>query len=58
MSTFVVSTVPADGLAPSGARLSAGTVMSKPGSQIYMELALKELTDYRLNSGKPLWLAS
>ena len=27
MSYFVVSTVPADGLAPSGARPSAGTMM-------------------------------
>ena len=29
MLKLVVSTVPADGLAPSGARPSAGTVMSK-----------------------------
>ena len=29
MSNFVVSTVPADDLAPTGARASAGTVMTK-----------------------------
>ena len=29
MSKFVVSAVPADGLAPLGARTSAGTIMAK-----------------------------
>ena len=31
MCSFAVSTVPADGLAPSGARPSAGAVLSKFG---------------------------
>ena len=33
---LVVSTVPADGLAPLGARASAGTVMTKFGTHMYM----------------------
>ena len=34
---LVVSTVPADGLAPLGARASAGTVMTKFGTHMYMQ---------------------
>ena len=37
ISKFVVSAVPADGLAPLGARPSAGTVMSKYGSRYKQE---------------------
>ena len=36
MSYFIVSTVPADGLAPLGARPSAGTVMTKLKSGVYI----------------------
>ena len=36
MSTFAVSTVPADDLAPLGAWSSAGTVRAKFESRIYM----------------------
>ena len=36
MSTFSVSTVTVDGLAPLGARTSAGKVMTKFGSHIYI----------------------
>ena len=43
MSNFSVRTVPADGPAPLGAGASAGTVMAKVGSRIYMGLALKGL---------------
>ena len=41
MCSFVVCTVPADGLAPSGARPSAGIVTTMYGSLIYMGLALE-----------------
>ena len=37
VSDFVVSRVPADGLAPLGARASAGTIIIKFGSRIYMQ---------------------
>ena len=40
---FEVSNVPADGLAPLGARTSAGTLMSKFGSHIHLEPALEGL---------------
>ena len=43
MSNSVVITVPADGLAPSGARPSADTVMTKAGLHLYTGLAYKEL---------------
>ena len=42
-SNFIVITVPADGLAPNGARPSAVTVMTRFGSRIYMGLALEGL---------------
>ena len=35
MSNFVISTVPADGLAPLGARTSADTEMTKDKYRIY-----------------------
>ena len=41
MFIFPVITVPTDGLAPSGARASAGTVITKVGSRKYTGLALK-----------------
>ena len=41
MSNFVVNTVPADGLAPLGAWLSAVTVITKYVSFHYMGLALE-----------------
>ena len=37
MSNFVITTVPADGLAPLDARSYAGTVMTKFWSRIYTE---------------------
>ena len=46
MPNFVVITVPADALAPVGARASAGIVMTKLGSLMYKVLALKELTHW------------
>ena len=42
---FVVGTVPADGLAPLGARPSAGTMMTKCRWCRYMKLSLEELTN-------------
>ena len=36
MSNFIVSIVPADGLAPLGARSSAGTVMTKLKLGVYI----------------------
>ena len=38
MSNFSVSAVPADGLAPLGARASAGAVMTKYGTFVYTKL--------------------
>ena len=46
MPNFVVITVPADALAPAGARASAGIVMTKLGSHMYTVLAHKELTHW------------
>ena len=43
ISSFPVSTVPADGLAPSGARPSAGTMLVKFGSRTFTYTALKGL---------------
>ena len=43
MCNFIVNTVPADGLAPLGARPSAGTVMTKSRSHTYTGPALKGL---------------
>ena len=40
---LVVSTVPADGLAPLGARTSAATVMTKFVSHVYVGLSLEVL---------------
>ena len=36
MCNFTVNIVSADALAPLGARASAGTVMTKPGSCVYI----------------------
>ena len=44
MSNFVGCTAPADGLAPSGARASAGTVMTRFGSLIHMGPTLEGIT--------------
>ena len=43
ISHIVIIIVTADGLAPLGARTSAGTVLSKFSSHIYMGSALKSL---------------
>ena len=43
ISNFAISTVPADGPAPLGARSSAGTVMTKFGSCISTAAALEWL---------------
>ena len=43
MSNLIVITVPADGLAPNGARPAAGAVMIKFKFHIYMRLALEGL---------------
>ena len=43
MSNLIVITVPADGLAPNGARASTGTVMIKFKFHLYMRLALEGL---------------
>ena len=48
MFIFVVSTVPADGLAPDGARSSAGTVMKQFESYTSMQLAY-EMLEWALN---------
>ena len=40
---FVISSVPADGLAPLGARTSAYTVMTKFNSCIHMGLSIERL---------------
>ena len=42
LSNYVIMTVPADGLAPLGARPSADTVMTKFSSCIYTGPALQE----------------
>ena len=44
MCNFIVNTVPADGLAPLGARPSAGTVMTKSRSHTYTGPALTDPT--------------
>ena len=44
VSNFAVSIVPADDLAPCGARASVGTVMTKVGSLIYSGPALEGLS--------------
>ena len=44
MFNLEVSTVPADGLAPVGARPSAGSVMTTFRAQIYTGPALEELS--------------
>ena len=41
MFNFLVIIVPADGLAPLGAKASADTVIVKFGSHVLMKLALK-----------------
>ena len=48
MYNFVVSTVPADGLTPLGARASAGAVI-KFGFFIYKRMALEGLTHWSWN---------
>ena len=48
LSKYGVHIVPADGLAPQDARISAGTMMTDFGSCIYAESALEELTHYGL----------
>ena len=49
---FAVSTVPADGLAPPGARASAGTVMTKFVPHIYSRLALEGLWRYDISNSQ------
>ena len=53
ISNSVSSTVPADGLAPLGARTSAGTVMTKLRSHICSGLALEWLNSRALNPSVP-----
>ena len=48
MSNFSVSTVPVDALVPIGARASAGTVMTKFKSHIYMGPALQGLKCWKI----------
>ena len=50
MHIFVVISVPADGLAPFGARTSAGTVMTKFGLIIYMGPALEGWNYQHINT--------
>ena len=54
-SNFVVITVPIDGLAPNGARPSAGTVKTKYGSWVYMGTALIGSITTRRNNTKRLY---
>ena len=52
MSEFVVSTVPADGLAPLGARPSAGTVMTNIRSYIYTYTYIYGTGIWRIKTSK------
>ena len=46
LSTFVVSIVPADGLAPSGARASASTVMTRSVPHVYIYIYIYIYSDW------------